>query len=117
MPGLTGKVTRIKFIRKVYLILTAQLVFTFGVVSIFVFSDSVRTWAKTPAGRALYLVSMILFFALIITFSIMQCCNSKFLRKVPYNYILLIAITVTMTLMLGMISAYNSIQAVLIAIG
>lgn len=37
MLGLSQKVTRIRFIRKVYLILTAQLIFTFGLVSVFVF--------------------------------------------------------------------------------
>lgn len=34
--SLNDKVLRIKFIRKVYLILTTQLIFTFGIVSIFV---------------------------------------------------------------------------------
>lgn len=32
----SDKVVRIGFIRKVYLIVTAQLIFTFGIVSIFV---------------------------------------------------------------------------------
>ena len=35
--GLNNKAIRIAFIRKVYLILSAQLIFTFGVCSIFVF--------------------------------------------------------------------------------
>jgi len=37
MSGLSDKVVRIRFIRKVYMILSAQLIFTFGIVAIFVF--------------------------------------------------------------------------------
>ena len=49
---------RIRFIRKVYLILTAQMIFTFGIVCIFVFVDQVKTFAtKTNAGLALYIAS------------------------------------------------------------
>ncbi len=38
LGGLSDKVARIGFIRKVYLIVTTQLLFTFGVICIFVFS-------------------------------------------------------------------------------
>ena len=49
---------------------------------------------------------------------VMTCCPCvTTLRKVPYNYILLGALTVAFTYMLSMISAYHSVQAVFIAIG
>ena len=116
MSGLSDKNVRIGFIRKVYMIVTAQLLFTFGVVCIFVFVDSVKNFAtKTTAGLVCYIIAYVLFVGLIITFSICQCF--KKLRTVPYNYILLIAITITLTYMLGMISAFHDIEAVLIAIG
>jgi hypothetical protein len=37
-PNLTDKVIRIKFVRKVYLILTVQLLFTFGIVALSIFT-------------------------------------------------------------------------------
>lgn len=58
MSGFNEKVTRIKFIRKVYLILTSQLIFTFGIVAIFVFVEPVKKWAKTNTGYTLYVLSM-----------------------------------------------------------
>ena len=56
--GLSDKVIRIQFIRKVYLIVTTQLIFTFGVCLLFVSVDSINNWVRTSkAGFALYLVS------------------------------------------------------------
>ncbi|CAF0920741.1 unnamed protein product [Brachionus calyciflorus] len=111
---LSDKFQRIKFIRKVYLILTTQLIFTFGVVSIFVLVEPIKEFTKTQAGFICYLVSYLIFVTfLLITFC--SCCNE--LRKVPYNYFLLGGITLTMTYMLGMISAYHKTEIVFIAIG
>jgi FtsH-binding integral membrane protein len=59
----------------------------------------------------------VLFLGLIIAMSFMQCYNASLLREVPYNYIFLAAFTVSLSYMLGMISAFHSIQAVLVTIG
>jgi protein lifeguard len=113
--GLVTKDDRIKFIRKVYGIITVQLLFTFGIVCIFVFVDSVKEFARTNTGISFYLASYIIFVVLLI---IMSCFGrTGALRKYPTNYIMLSLITICMTYMLGMISSYHEVQAVLIAIG
>lgn len=117
MSGLSEKVIRIRFIRKVYMILSAQLIFTFGIVAIFVFVKPINEWAQTDAGFIGYIISYVIFFGLIVTISIMNCMRSTFLKRVPGNYMLLIGLTLSLTYMLAMISAYNSVEAVLIAIG
>ena len=56
--GLNDKIVRIKFIRKVYLIVSTQLVFTFGICLLFVSVDSIKEWVTTSqAGLILYLFS------------------------------------------------------------
>lgn len=113
--GLVTKDNRIQFIRKVYGIITVQLLFTFGIVCVFVFVDSVKNFAKTETGLWFYLASYIIFIVLLI---IMSCFGrSGALRAYPANYIMLGLITMSMTYMLGMISSYHEVQAVLIAIG
>ena len=56
--GLTDKIIRIKFIRKVYLIVTSQLLFTFGVCLLFAAVEPIRKWiTESNAGLVLYLLS------------------------------------------------------------
>jgi hypothetical protein len=56
--GLTDKVVRLRFIRKVYSIVTIQLVFTFGIVLIFTAVDAIRDWmTKTTGGLVLYILA------------------------------------------------------------
>ena len=56
--GLTDKVVRIKFIRKVYCIVSVQLLFTFGICLIFTAVDAIRDWmTKTTGGLILYIIS------------------------------------------------------------
>lgn len=109
------KETRIKFIRKVYGIITVQLLFTFGIVCVFVFAEPVKAFAQSPAGFGCYIASYIVFFILVIAIS---CCGKQVgIRKFPLNFILLGLVTICMTYMLGMISSYHRTSSVLIAIG
>ena len=56
--GLTEKVVRLKFIRKVYSIVTIQLIFTFTIVLIFTAVDAIRNWmTKTTGGLILYILA------------------------------------------------------------
>lgn len=110
------KNVRIRFIRKVYLLLTGLLTFTFGVVAIFVFVPAVKEFAQTETGLIFYLLAYFTFLGLIITFAFCQCCGTG-LRKVPYNYMLLGGITVSFSYLLGMISAFHDLDAVLMAAG
>jgi len=115
MSGLSNKNVRLRFIRKVYLIVTSQLIFTFGICSIFVFVEPVKAFAQTKAGLAIYIVSYVVFVTLLIVFTCCSCGGA--LRKVPCNFILLGLLTLAMTYMLSMISAYHRIEAVFIAVG
>ena len=55
---LDDKVIRIKFIRKVYLIVTAQLLFTFGVCLMFTVVDFIQKWVtESIGGFILYILS------------------------------------------------------------
>ncbi len=89
MSGLTDKVTRIRFIRKVYLILTTQVIFTFGIVAIFVFIKPVKDFASTKEGFIAYIISYCIYIGLIFTSVIIQCCKPQIMRKKPFNYIFL----------------------------
>ena len=56
--NLDDKVIRIKFIRKVYLIVTAQLLFTFGVCLMFTVVDFIQKWVtESTGGFVLYILS------------------------------------------------------------
>ncbi|XP_070536974.1 protein lifeguard 1-like [Ptychodera flava] len=81
------------FIRKVYLILMVQLMFTFGIVCLLVFC--------------------ILYIACSVAFS--RCQEMR--RKFPTNMIMLALFTLVMSYMAGIISSFYTTKAVLIAIG
>jgi protein lifeguard len=102
---------RAGFIRKVYGILTVQLLVTFGITCIFVFSNSVKQYVQTHAG--VYYAALGLNFAFMIA---MACCRNT-TKVVPYNYILLFAFTLTESYLVGTISSFYDTNTVLIALG
>ena len=56
--GLTDKVVRLRFIRKVYLLVTLQLSFTFTICLIFTAVEPIRDWiTKTTGGLILYIIA------------------------------------------------------------
>jgi len=56
--GLSDKVVRLRFIRKVYSIVTIQLIFTFSIVLIFTGVDAIRNWmTNTTGGLILYILA------------------------------------------------------------
>ncbi|XP_048384635.2 protein lifeguard 2a isoform X3 [Stegostoma tigrinum] len=71
------------FIQKVYAILMAQLLVTFGIVAVFTFCDPVRTYVRN--NHILYYTSFAVF---ITTYLILVCC-SGIRRRYPWNLILL----------------------------
>ncbi|XP_078064002.1 protein lifeguard 3-like, partial [Mustelus asterias] len=77
------RTVRHAFIRKVYMILTAQLTVTFGIVAIFTFSDPVQKFVRTNSAVywCAYGVFIVIYFVLI-------CCEGP-RRKFPWNVILL----------------------------
>ncbi|CAN0155718.1 unnamed protein product [Lampetra planeri] len=107
----TDKTVRRAFIRKVYLVLTAQLLVTFAFVCTFRFSPAVSTYVKHTPG--LYYASYAVFFACLIALS---CCG-EFRRKHPWNIITLSILTLCMSYMVGMIATFYEADAVVMAMG
>jgi FtsH-binding integral membrane protein len=104
---------RAGFIRKVYGILSIQLIMTFGTVLLFQLS-TIKTFIKLHqhlcANTLIFcsLAFLVLFLVLI--------CNRNLSRTVPYNYYFLFAITLCESLACGIISSIYSFQIVATAL-
>ncbi|KAJ3591957.1 hypothetical protein NHX12_007087 [Muraenolepis orangiensis] len=99
------------FIRKVYLILAAQLSFTVGIVAVFTFVDPVRQFViRNPA---VYWASFGIYF---IVYCVLICCKEP-RRRFPLNLVLLGVFTLAMSYMTGTIASYYDTKAVFLAIG
>lgn len=104
---------RAGFIRKVYGILSVQLIITFGAVFLFQipFFKSFVLLHQELAANLLILTSFI-FMALFL----ILICNKNVARQVPCNYIYLFAITLCESLACGIISSLYSFQIVATAL-
>jgi len=111
MSAFSVKSVRLAFIRKVYSILSVQLVITFGIVLAFSLSDGMKGFAKGNPSLV-WLGFIVTFMSLIF----LMCCGDL-RRKFPHNFILLGIFTVAESFMLGITTAHFDTQAVLIAIG
>ncbi|KAJ8255274.1 hypothetical protein GJAV_G00203030 [Gymnothorax javanicus] len=109
--GWDSKTVRHTFIRKVYLILAAQLAVTVGIVAVFTFVHPVQKFVKDYP--AVYWVSYAVYF---ITHMVLVCCKGP-RRRHPWNLILLAIFTLAMSYMAGTISSYYSTKAVFLALG
>ncbi|TMS06883.1 Protein lifeguard 3 [Larimichthys crocea] len=99
------------FIRKVYLILTAQLAVTFSVVAVFTFVEPVKMFVIRYPG--FYWASLVVYF---VVYCILVCCKEP-RRRFPWNIVLLGVFTIALSYMTGTISSYYETTAVFIAIG
>lgn len=101
---------RWSFIRKVYSIITIQLLLTVAVASIVVFVPPIpRFFATTTPGLVLYIV---LIFIPLITL----CPLYYYHNKHPLNYFLLLIFTVTMAFPVGLSCAFVSGKVILEAV-
>ena len=98
------------FIRKVYLILLAQLSVTFGFATLALLEPSVK--AFLAENTVLVLVLGLLGFPIIIA---LFCCGLA--RVTPWNYLLLGVFTLSVSLMVGTIVGAYTVDSVLIALG
>ncbi|CAL8103180.1 unnamed protein product [Calicophoron daubneyi] len=105
------KSVRHAFIRKVYLILTTQLLVTLGFVCVFLLIPSVRTWVIRNSW--FYYISYAVFFC---TYMALVCCDSV-RRRYPGNFIALSIFTLAFSYMTATISAFYKVDTVLIALG
>ncbi|KAM3607398.1 uncharacterized protein V6R79_007158 [Siganus canaliculatus] len=99
------------FIRKVYLILAAQLGITFSVVAVFTFVDPVRLFVIKYPG--IYWASFVVYF---VVYCILICCKEP-RRRFPWNLVLLGVFTLALSYMCGTISSYYETKAVFLAMG
>lgn len=99
------------FVRKVFAILTLQLLFTFTVVCVFTFCSAVREAVQINLWA--YLSSIIIFVVVAIA---LNCCQS-FSRRHPWNIVGLVAVTVSLSYMVGAIASYHNTTAVVITMG
>ncbi|XP_067686197.1 protein lifeguard 2-like [Haliotis asinina] len=112
MAGFSDKAVRRSFIRKVYLILMAQLLVTVGFICLFIYVNPIRNWVRTD-GFWFYYVSYGTF---LVTYIVLICIPSV-RRATPGNYICLGVFTLAFSYMVGTISSYYSTNIVLITIG
>ncbi|TWW79511.1 Protein lifeguard 2 [Takifugu flavidus] len=88
-----NRAVRRGFIRKVYLILTLQLLVTVGIICAFVY------WAAT-----------------VVLILLLSCCDNL-RRQVPFNFLALGLFTVVEGLMLGSVTIFFNAEAVMWAVG
>lgn len=101
---------RLGFIRKVYGILTVQLLITFGIVALFFFVPDVKNWVYATPAFFYSVLAMSL--VLVITLS---CCSGV-RRNYPSNLIFLILFTVCEGILVGAITATYDSSAVVKAV-
>lgn len=112
--SLSDKNVRRAFIRKVYMILTSQLLVTFGIVCFFFFHEPTRLFVQRNSG--LYWASYAIFLA---TYIALACCPNV-RRKYPGNFIALLIFTLSLSYLAGTItSTYYETggNSVLVALG
>ncbi|KAL6260328.1 hypothetical protein P5V15_007859 [Pogonomyrmex californicus] len=102
---------RRSFVRKVFCILTLQLMFTFFVISVFMFVDEAQKFM---------IIHWYLWIVAIVFFIVAYCaiaCSVHARRTPPYNYICLILLTLAMSYLAAFISVLYSIEVILIVMG
>lgn len=110
MAAFGSKEVRMGFIRKVYSILSVQLVVTFGFILMFSLSDGAKKFAS--ANPALLFVS---FGVSIVALLVLACCG-EVRRKFPMNFVCLSIFTLAEAFMLGVVSAHSKTNVVVLAV-
>ena len=91
---------RINFIKKVYVILFVQLLITAGITAIAITSLTMAGWMQDN-----WWLYILLIFPLI-GIEICLICNRKLARKVPINYVCLLAFTLCETYFVAFLCQY-----------
>ncbi|GAA47285.1 fas apoptotic inhibitory molecule 2 [Clonorchis sinensis] len=107
----SDKSVRHAFIRKVYLILTAQLLVTCGIVSLFLLAHPVKYWVQRNSW--FYYISYATF---LVTYITLVCCDNV-RRRFPGNFIALSVFTLAFSYVAGTIASFHNTDSVLIAVG
>uniref|UniRef100_A0A3P8ZH95 Uncharacterized protein n=1 Tax=Esox lucius TaxID=8010 RepID=A0A3P8ZH95_ESOLU len=99
------------FIRKVFSVVTLQLVVTFSIVCVFTFSNVVRKAVQKNIW--VYLSSYILF--VVVAMCLIFC--SSLSRKHPWNLVALSVVTLSLSYMVGTVASFHNTDSVVIAMG
>ncbi|XP_051984449.1 protein lifeguard 1 [Xyrauchen texanus] len=110
-PSFEDKTIRRAFIRKVFSVVTLQLLVTFSIVCVFTFSNTVK--AAVQSNIWVYLSSYIVFLVVAMCLS---CCSS-FSRAHPWNLVGLSLVTLSLSYMVGTVASYHNTTSVIIALG
>nr|XP_019962773.1 PREDICTED: protein lifeguard 1-like [Paralichthys olivaceus]XP_019962774.1 PREDICTED: protein lifeguard 1-like [Paralichthys olivaceus]XP_019962775.1 PREDICTED: protein lifeguard 1-like [Paralichthys olivaceus]XP_019962776.1 PREDICTED: protein lifeguard 1-like [Paralichthys olivaceus] len=105
------KTVRRGFVRKVFCIVTLQLLFTFSVVCVFTFSSTVQ---KAVHDDIWVFVSSIIIFA-VVTVSLALC--KSFRRLYPWNVVGLVVVTLSFSYMVGTLASLYETTAVVVTMG
>ncbi|XP_048867701.1 protein lifeguard 1 [Brienomyrus brachyistius] len=105
------KTTRRAFIRKVFCVVTLQLLVTFSIVCVFTFSKTVQDWVR---GHIWVYLSSYIVFAVV---SVCLALCSSFSRSHPWNMLGLAVVTLSLSYMVGTVASYHNTAAVIIAMG
>ncbi|KAJ8335111.1 hypothetical protein SKAU_G00407500 [Synaphobranchus kaupii] len=109
--GFEDKTIRQAFIRKVFMVLTVQLLVTFSFVAVFTFVDDAKKFVRKNPWT--YYVSYAIFFVALI---VLSCCGD-FRRKHPWNLVALSILTLSLSYMVGMIASFYDTDSVIMAVG
>lgn len=104
---------RMGFVRKVYGILSVQLIVTAGIIAPFVLVDSVKTFCEDPDHMWLMYTALGVTFVTVIAIS---CCGNL-ARSYPTNVVLLGMFTVAEAFLIGVVCSRYDPQTVLAAAG
>uniref|UniRef100_A0A3Q2SU56 Zgc:110410 n=1 Tax=Fundulus heteroclitus TaxID=8078 RepID=A0A3Q2SU56_FUNHE len=99
------------FVRKVYLTLMVQLLFTVGIICAFLYWNTLKTWVRENYWFSYSMMSVV-----VVLIVVLSCCDN-IRRQVPLNFMALGLFTVAEGLMLGSVAVYFNAEAVLWAVG
>lgn len=104
---------RLGFIRKVFALLTLQLLVAFGIVALFSFYEPVGTYATQPENRWLYFASA----AGMLACMLVLVCSRNLARRHPHNLVLMALFTLCTGTVVGVVSANYAPETVAFAMG
>ena len=103
------RVLRRGFLKKVYGLLTIQMLVTVGFVALFIFDDNVVSYVQ--ANMWVFWTA----FGMYILSAIAIICCGELRRKHPHGLILLAIVTISMSILVGVVATMYQPQSVMIA--
>lgn len=109
--ALFRKEIRHGFIRKVYGIITAQLILTTLVTSLLLFVPGGVAWAKKSSGPVVIASTVVM----LVSSLVLMCSTAR--NRYPYNYLLLLLFTASEAMLVGVVCAFYTVPSVTFALG